>query len=51
MKAFILAAGMGTRLSSLNLNLPKPLIRDKRKTIDPLEYREAQRLGYKRYCY
>ena len=33
MKAFILAAGMGTRLSSLNLNLPKPLIRIKGKPL------------------
>ena len=33
MNAFILAAGMGTRLSSLNLNLPKPLLRVKGKPL------------------
>ena len=33
MKAFILAAGMGTRLSSLNSNLPKPLVTVKGKPL------------------
>ena len=33
MKAFILAAGMGARLGSLNLNLPKPLLRVKGKPL------------------
>ena len=33
MKAFILAAGKGTRLRSLNSNLPKPLIKIKGKPL------------------
>ena len=33
MKAFILAAGMGTRLSPLNSNLPKPLVSIKGKPL------------------
>ena len=38
MKALILAAGMGARLRSLNLELAKTPYRNKRQTPDTLEY-------------